>query len=475
MPVVQIPLPTSSTEDQPQRGGSGKLINAMLELLPDNRVIRKRAPGLTQFSTSSSGAIHCRGMILVNAATLLAVYNDMVEAVLSSGASTALGPVSGSGLVTLAKNNASPLPDVVCVAGGIAYVLTTSGAPAAYPDADVGSPNSVCFGDGYFFFTYGSGKVQSSGINSTSINPLDAAQVNSSSTTLLRGVYFSQTLFLFTQDKIEAWTNTANPTGFPFSRSAVIPRGLINANAVAGQENEFASTLIFVGADHIVYQLNGYSPIRISTNDIERRITEADETSLRACVYMSDGHAFWQLTSNLFTLCFDITGTYWFERKSDQMAFSRIECGCYAFGDWLAGDYATGKLGWVKSSVYSEYGEELTYSVQSLPFNGDFPKRRIVKRTDFNFVVGTGLPNATENEPLPVDYASNPQIKVSWSDDGGASFKFPLLRDLGKLGDTNHVVTVLRGGTSSRYGRVWRVEVSDPVYVGLFDATADLN
>ena len=474
MATVQIPLPTSSTKDSPQRGGSGRLVNAMLELLPDNRVIRKRAPGMVQFTTSASSSVHCRGMILVNSNTLLAVYNNIVESVLSNGLSTSLGPVPGSDIVTLAKNNASPTPDVVCVAGGVAYVLSTSSSPAPYPDADVGSPNSVCFGDGYFFFTYGSGQVLASGINSTAINPLDSAQVNSSSTTLLRGVYFAQTLFLFTQDKIEAWTNTANPTGFPFSRSSVIPRGLINANAVAGYESEFASTMLFVGADNIVYQMNGYSPVRVSTNDIERRISECDRTTLRACVYMSEGHAIWQLSSSTFTLCFDITGTYWFERKSNLMEFSRIECGCYAFGHWLVGDYSTGKVGMVSGSAYSEYGDALTYEVQSLPIQ-DFPKRRIIKRADFNFVVGTGLPASDQVETLPTDYASDPQAKISWSDDGGATFKFPVQRSFGRIGDTIHVVSVLRGGTSSRYGRIWRVQVSDPVFVGMFDATAEMS
>lgn len=471
--MVSIPLPTSASKDSPQRGGSGALVNAMLEQLPDSRVIRKRAPGLSLFTQSVSAATHCRGMILVNDGQLIVAYNDAVELVASSGVSTFLGPLPGQTLVTLAKNNVTPVPDIVCVAGTTPYVLSTSGAPASYPDLDVGSPNSVCFGDGYFFFTYGSGNVQASGINSTSINPLDAASVNSSSTTLLRGVYFSQTLFLFTEATIEAWTNTANPTGFPFSRSAVIPRGLVNAFAVAGFESQFAATLLFVGNDNIVYQMSGYSPVRVSTSDIERRIENCDKTTLRACVYMSEGHAIWQLTSSSFTLCFDITNTVWFERRSSLLNYSRIECGCYAFGNWLVGDYQTGKIGRVSGSTYSEYGETLTYMVQSLPVT-EFPKRRLITRADFNFVVGIGLkPGRIPSEDLDRDYASNPQALISWSDDGGASFKYPVFRELGKQGDTNHVVTVLRAGTSTRYSRVWRVEVSDPVYVGLFDATMD--
>lgn len=472
---IQIPWPTSSTKDVPQRGGSGQLINALMEQLPDGRVNRKRAPGISAFAQSSSGAIHCRGLIQANAAQLLSVYNDTVEAIGADSSATTLGTLGGTGIVTLAKNIKFPIPDIVCVAPGAAYTLTASAAPQAYPDVDIGSPNSVCFGDGYFFFTYGSGECQASAINDIAINPLDRIKVNSSASELRRGVFYAQTLYLFTNDTTEAWTDTANPTGFPFSRSAVIPRGLVNYAAVAGYETDFAATLIFVGSDNIIYLMRGYDPIRISTSDIERRISNiADKTTLRACVYMSEGHAIWQLSSSDFTLCFDVTNTYWFERQSLGLNYSRIESSAAAFGSWIVGDYATGKLGRISANTFSEYGETLTYLVQSLPAD-KFPQREIVRKADFNFVVGIGTTPASDPIDPVTDWTADPQVKVSWSDDGGVSFSMPLQRSLGKVGNSINVVTVLRSGQSTRYGRVWRVEVSDAVYVGLLGGTMDAN
>jgi hypothetical protein len=464
---VQIPWPTSSTKDVPQRAGSGQLVNAIMELVPDGRINRKRAPGLAQFGTSVSGAVHCRGMILANDSQMLVVYNDAIEVMAPDGSSSALGVLNGTGLVTLAKNIKTPVPDIVCVAGTQAYVVSAGAAPIPYPDADIGSPNSVCFGDGYFFFTYGSGQCTASAVNGTAINPLDTIFVNSSSSELLRGVFFAQTLFLFARDTIEAWTNTANPIGFPFSRSAVIPRGLISPFAIAGYEKGFTATLIFVGSDNIVYLMRGYDPVRISTSDIERRISNvSNKTTLRACVYMSEGHAIWQLTSSDFTLCFDLTNTYWFERNSNGQNFSRIETSQNGFGKWLVGDYATGKVGSVSASTYSEYGETLTYRVQSFPTN-NFPTRRVVRKADFNFITGVGLTPNTTPYDLVTDPYANPRVLVSWSDDGGASFTMPLERTIGKVGETNRVATVLRSGQAQRYGRVWRIEATDPVYIGL--------
>ncbi len=470
---VEIPWPTSTTKDEPQRAGSGQLINAILEQLPDGRVIRKRAPGMRQFTTSASGATHCRGLILADSQTMIAVYDNQVESFTTAGVSTALGPLVGTGIVTLAKNRKTPVADIVACTTSAAYTLTTTGAPVPYPDADVGVPNSVCFGDGYFFFTRGNGTCIASAINDTAINPLDVTLVNSSSSELLRGVFFAQTLFLFTRETIEAWVNTANPVGFPFSRSAVIPRGLANYAAVAGFEKNFAATLIFVGSDNIVYLMQGYSPYRISTSDVERRIQNvADKTTLRACVYMSQGHAIWQLTSSDFTLCFDVTNSYWFERTSKEMAFSRIESAQSDGSDWLVGDYATGKIGVVSADAYDEYGDTLTYRVQSFPVS-NFPQRMVVRKTDFNFIAGVGLtPNTTPYDPSTDPYA-DPQALFSWSDDGGASFTMPLQRSLGKIGNNIRVAVVLRSGQPTRYGRVWRVEVSDPVYVGLLGGTME--
>ncbi len=444
-----------------------------MEQLPDGRVNRKRAPGISAFSTSASGAVHCRGLIQANSSQLLAVYNDTVDVVGADGVSSTLGLLSGSSIVTLAKNIKFPIPDIVCVTPGSAYTLTPSAAPVPYPDVDIGSPNSVCFGDGYFFFTYGSGECQASAVNDTAINPLDKIKVNSSASELKRGVFYAQTLYLFNNETTEAWTDTANAVGFPFSRSAVIPRGLVNYAAVAGFDYGFTSTLIFVGSDNIVYLMRGYDPIRISTSDIERRISNVvDKTTLRACVYMSEGHAIWQLSSSDFTLCFDVTNTYWFERKSVGMDFSRIESSASAFGGWIVGDHATGKLGRITANTFSEYGGALNWTVQSLPTD-NFPLRTIVRKADFNFIVAVGTDPVNDPTDPSTDWTVNPQVKISWSDDGGETFTMPLQRSLGKVGNSINVVTVLRPGQTTRYGRVWRIEVSDAVYVGLLGGTME--
>lgn len=467
---VSIPLPRAPSKDNPQRAGTGRLVNVILEQLGSGDVIYKRAPGLTTFSMSGSGAIHCRGFVLANTNTVLAVFNGFVEAITMSGVNpimTAIGTLDGTKIVSLAVNNKTPTADIVAVTENGAFVLSASVAPVSYPDVNVGSPNSVTFGDGYFFFTYGNGKCIASALNGTAINPLNSILINSASDGCVRGIWFAQTLFLFTPSRCEAWTNTANPTGFPFSRSAVIPRGLINAQAIAGFESNFTSSLIWVGSDSVIYLMRGYAPYRISTNNMERRIQAvADKTTLRANVYMQDGHAFWQLSSSDFTFVYDLTNSVWQERTSYGQSFSRIEQSIYAFGKWIVGDFATGLLGVIDGLTFSEYGNALQWELTSLPAV-DFPVQAIVSRADFNFIAGTGKSTGTDQT------MTNPVVDISWSEDGGATFKMPVQRAIGKGGVNGQAVAVLRTGQTRRYGRSWRLRVSDPVFVGLLGATME--
>lgn len=467
---VPIPFPRGSSKDIPARAGTGRLVNVQLEQLIDGTVIYKRAPGITSLISSISLSSHCRGFVRANASTTLVIFNGEVEALtFPAGVATLtnLGFLDGTGFVSSAVNNKTPVPDIVAVTATGAFLLSASGAPVSYPDPDAGLPNSVTFGDGYFFFTYGNGRCIASAINDTAINPLDTITVNAASDGCVRGVFFAQTLFLFTPSVCEAWTNTANPTGFPFSRSAVIPRGLINAAAIAGFESNFTSSLMWVGSDSVVYLMQGYAPYRLSTNNMERRIQAVtDKTTLRAIVYMHDGHAFWQLSSSDFTFVYDLTNSVWMERNSAGMEFSRIESAIYANGLWITGDFATGKIGKIDGNAFSEYGDSLTWEITSLPAH-DFPAHKTVASTEFNFIAGTGKGNGLT--PIETD----PLIDISWSDDGGASFKFPVQRKLGKLGINNQVIAVNRSGQASQYGRVWRLRVSDPVYAGLFGGTME--
>lgn len=468
--MVDIVFPTLSTPGAVSQESGGALVNALPEVLGDgdnSYVVRKRAPGLRKLADGGT-RVACRGLKAVGA-NLFVVYQDRAQLLTGSGGIytiTDLGTLAGSNPVTIAQNNKQPTPDVVCVADSTAYTLATSGAPNSYPDADVGSPNSVCFGDGYFFFTYGSGAVIASGLNSTSINPLDTANAESRPDGLLRGVFFRQELFLMGPSSIEVWQDTAQPTGFPFTRSTTIPRGLIGQWAVAGFEEGWANRLTWVADDKTVYTLDGYTPVRISTHDVERSIQGvSDVTTLRAKVYMSEGHALWELKGPTFGWVYDFTTQRWHERESYGLAAPRAEQSAFFDNRWLVGDAANGYIYQVDSSYFKEGDNPLEFRVDSLPMKG-FPFRAMYARADFNFDQGLG----SDGGAYPIE--TDPQVRISWSDDSGVTWSMPVSRALGAEGKYQTRVTVLRTGLANVQGRVWRISITDPVYAALLDGAA---
>ncbi len=68
--------------------------------------------------------------------------------------------------------------------------------------------------------------------------------------------------------------------------------------------------------------------------------------------------------------------------------------------------------------------------------------------------------------------AVNPEVAISWSDDGGMSWGNPILRDLGPQG-ISQVIQLIRCGVAQRYGRRWRIDFTDAVNAPFMSATQD--
>lgn len=457
MTAVPISFPTIHSEGDKSRLSGGRIVNGILEKLTDGRIIIKRAPGLSPAVSQVGTHRHCRGMGAANGATYFAVYDNALQEVTGT-AGVARTAVPGSDIVTIARNNATT-PDVVCVSPvNGPFKLTIGSGAGSYPDADVQNPLSVCFTGGYFFFVYADGRCRASGLNSTAINTLDEARFESRAGGLLRGIPYRGQLLLMGSLGIEVWqADVGNAVGFPFSRVAIIPRGLAGTNAVAGSENGFPETIIWAGSDNIVYQLNGYEPVRISTHDIEHDLQAIrDKSSLHAFAFMNNGHPFWVLKSDSWTWVYDLLTATWQSRKSYLLDNWKGEQSIYLNGVWYIGDDDSGVIYSPNAKIYDENGDALILEVTSAS-TMDFPMRSAVPRVDFDFAAGLGSPLTVEN----------PQVTVEWSDDGGVTWSRPVYRPLGSQGKYSTRVSINNAGRTKPAGRSWRLRVSDAVYVAL--------
>lgn len=406
-----------------------------------------------------------RGAIL-SGNNLFVAFKDILVVIDSAGNIITADALPGEDRVQFSRNNKSPTPDVVATTALASYICTTSSVTEIV-DADLISVISNCFQDGYTFFGAASGEVQASAINdASSVDALDITTAEAKAGNLRRVISYEQHLLVMCSTWIEAYRNTANPTGFPFSRVAVINRGLASPYAVAGYQDGFGKALAWVGDDNGVHILDGYSATRISTPDIDSDIEAVtDKSELEMSCYISEGQAFVVVSSDSWTWEYNLATQRWNERKSRLATGAQLNRWratgdiVFAFGKWLTGDSQSGKLLEITSTVRKEDADPLVVRIESAPAQ-DFPRGIAVPRADFNFAPGTG--RATGEQPIETD----PQVMIDWSDDGGLVWSNPLFRALGKQ-DTNPMVTVLRTGRTKQQGRRWGVSISDPVYVAL--------
>jgi len=475
MVAPPIPWPLSSSPGANVQESAGRLINCYAEPLGRDveatkklappRVVWRKCPGLSLFAASAQTGF--RGAILVDS-TFYAAWSGKVSAFTSLGVETLLtGSLTGTEKVFFARNNKVGSPDVVCVAPQTGAFSVLVGSVISFADPDIGSPNSVGFLDGYFIFTYGDGTIQASGLNDVTIATTDKTKEQAKPGGLIRGLPFNGQYYVFGPNFGAVYADTANPVGFPFTRSYVIQRGLISPYAIAGQENGFGSALIWVADDFSVVQANGTpNPLKISPPDLDRLIALVpNKTTLEASVYISQGHPKWVISCPTFTWEFDLGSQKWNERASYLQTRWRAVSGHNAFGQWIVGDTQGGRLLKVDQTALDEFGNPLIMQMDSGPVIG-FPSRTKVGKADFNFITGVGI--ATGVDPI----ATNPKVGISWSNDGGITYSNEFVRELGRQA-TDSRIAMVRTGMTSTHGRRWRMKISDPIYAGFLGGNQD--
>lgn len=463
MPLVDIPFAKSSMPGQRPGEGQGRNINALCEMDGGVPVIRPVA-GLSIFADAAHEAP--RGFLEVGN-TLYGAFEDEAVSITSLGVATTLtGGLPGTDLVTWARNNKAPTPDILVVCEQGIYQVA-AGAVTPFVDADLPAPVTVNSLDGYFILIIGDGRMFASGLNDTTIDALSFASCQSSPDGLLRGTASGQLQYCWGTATTEVWQNVGT-TPFPLSRVAVIPVGLMSRNAVAGFESGWDRGQLFVAADGTVRRLQGYEPAVVSTKDVERAILAVeDKSELEASVYVAGGHPIWSLSSLSWTWEFNLATGFWHERKSLFGQRWRARASSRFGSDWMVGDTRSTNVLRVSESDLREVGEVIPMTLESGPTK-EFPARLQVTSAFFDWTVGQG-------ELIGPEDVTDPHVLISWSDDGGGSWSNPLMRQLGGQGDYRRQVRINRCGLTSHHGRRWRLVSSSPVYRTLRGGRMDVN
>lgn len=307
-----------------------------------------------------------------------------------------LGFQGGTGSETVTLNPASGN-----LSGGQGTPNAFTGSPTSYNgQGNLPQPNSVCFQDGYFFFTTAANFIYATQLNGLTMNALTEVMVEAKADVeLLRAIPFGGLLLAFTTGSTEVWQDAATPApAFPYARIAVMEVGLAQSNAIAGWETGF-SELLWVGQDNGVHWTTPGAATsgseKVSPPDLDRLIEAEIKAGnmLEASCYVTSGKKFWVLSSPDWTWEFNLQTKKWNERWS--LATTGIygrwrSTGSHpAFGKWLTGDEQSGNILYIDDTNYSEVGSPQLWRMESGPVQG-FPQQVRVARGDFNFVVGVG-------------------------------------------------------------------------------------
>lgn len=468
---VDIPWPLSSSPGASPQESGGRLINVCAEPLGEAspiKVVWRRQPGLSTFANLALS--NFRGGILVGNLAYIAVGAKIVT-VNSAGVVTVAGNLAGTAKVTFARNNAAT-PDIQCVSPGDGAFAVTSGSVIAFAGGgNLPSPTCVCGQDGYFFWGIGDNRIFAAGPNSTVVNSLTFITMQSRPTgNLLRVVPYQGFLFAFATKFAEIYSNTANAfPAFPYTRLSVIDRGLFGRNAIAGWEDGFGA-LYWAADDAGIYRLNGTQPEKVSPPDLDRLIQalgEANADQLEASVYHADGKSFVVFSCPAWTWEFCINTGKWNERDSFNVGLYQRWRGTLslnAFGKWLVGDALSTSLLYVDPTTHQDNGSPMRFRMESAPVV-NFPNRTAIARADFNFVTGVGQSAGTTQT------ATDPQVSLSCSRDGGVRWDVPKLRAMGRAANSRRRVYGTNWGMSGPQGTRWRMDITDEVMASFMGAT----
>lgn len=286
------------------------------------------------------------------------------------------------------------------------------------------------------------------------------ASAESAPDNLLGVIADHQELILGGVDNTEVWYNSGDAT-FTFSRRAVIEVGIAGAGAMCKADN----SVFFLGSDGVVWRLNAYTPVRVSTHAIEYDIAQYDRSDCLMWSQKQEGHVFiWcQFPTGGKTWVYDVASQKWHRRAyrntgSGDLERHRANCYVYFNKKHLIGDYSNGKIYELSMDVYADAGDPLPAIrvCQHVPDSKKFNQTTRYNSLAISIEGGVGLVSGQ---------GSDPQIMLKWSDDNGHTYGNEIWQDMGaQIGEYDAAPQWDRlGSVRAPTCRVFWMEITDPV------------
>ena len=464
---LRIPVVGQQSENRSVNVNAQTTINLHVQLESDAKApsALHRTPGLLLVGTGGSGVSRTPRPILWNGAGYMVIGPRLVKI-------TSAGVISNVGTLTTSTGNVSLSSNInhLMVVDGTKGWTWDGATFAEISDEDFADTATMCtFMDGYSIINKaGFGTFQISSLNdSTAWVGADVATAEANPDNITALIATHKELWLFGPQTTEIWYNSGN-ADFPFepSRSGVIEWGIHAPFSLAKADD----SLFWLSQNNegglIVLSARGFSPVAISTRDIDWEISQlATTTDAVGWTYQQAGHTFYVLTfpTSDRTFVYDLASSMWHRRKSSGIGRWRAMGSLFTGAKHYCGDYNTNNIYEVDLNTYHENGAVLEAVRRTQIIHKDRQRLRI-NRIELDIETGVGLVSGQ---------GVDPQIMTRYSKDGGHTWSGEKWRSLGKMGDYDKRVFWNQCGV----GRDWVFEfvVTDPVKVSTSGGYADID
>jgi len=395
-----------------------------------------------------------------NGRRAFAVTKTKFYEIFSDGRHKELGDVDIKGRAVMEDNG----NQVVVVDGNKGFYYDISSDEVKQITAEGFYPAStVTYQDGYFIFDRrGTGQFFISELLDVAFDPLDFATAEGQPDPLIAVLSDHREVFMFGQDTIEVWYNSG-AADFPFERNqgAFIEKGCAAPYSVAKQNN----TVYFLGSDLMVYQMTGYTPVRISNHAVEKTLKGVGVSDSFAYTYQDEGHLFYVLTipERDLTWCYDISTGAWHVRQSYQFGRHQSNNAIFFDSKTLVGDFQSGRIYEMANNFYTDDGEPVVREFV-LPTVNNGREFLTVDSLELDMTSGVGI---------NLGQGQDPQARLEFSKDGGKTWSKTKFARIGRMGEYLTRVKWNRLGVARQF--IFRVRVSDPVPIDVGGAFIEVR
>jgi len=358
----------------------------------------KTPPGLKPYQNIGTGPI--RGMHDLEGARFI-VSGRYLFRISNTGVGIPIGIIPGVGRVSMTHNQFKTGYQLLVEngqgGGGYVYDSTTQTFGRI---TDPGYPGSISsdYLDSYMLGVEPQGRFwfHSNLADATDYNTLDRYEAEASPDKIV-GLAVSQfEVVVFGQRTTEFFYNVGTATGTFQNRRQAITRGCASRHSIAKLDN----TLFWLGDDGIVYRLNGYAALPVSTGPMHRAFAGLNWAEAFAYVWEDRGFKVYYLTfPDGYTWAYDVVSGLWTRSQSFGLKRRRLTHTVKWGSQWFGGDFQDGRL-WELDWDYLLEGDEEFISERTSPVLHDNQSSVGIPNAELIFDTGQGP--MTEAIPFPV-------------------------------------------------------------------------